>query len=731
MPWLMRSPLALFLACWLPAASGQDWQATGPEGGQMAELHVPDPLGSRAYALGGNGMVYRSDDRGDSWRHLPIVVGERLFWTATLATSAADPDAIVALHATGVMRSADAGATWTALAAHDAMDGAAWLAGYTAVAVDPQDARRIMVFRDVVWQGALDAWVWRSGDAGASGEHRLVPRTCGPSDPPRRGFQDRVYAAAFLAGEPRFLHFHGCQANPQPNPWLRHLDHDGATALPGASTHATAGDLALQAGKVLVRSHRRIVRVDGYGGSGTPNAYRVLREGAWSLAALPDGSLVSSESTGLHRSTDGGQSWQALAGSAGLPGGVIAAFSQPGRWLAASIEGIQASADGGTRWTSASRGLHGMAVNALLLDGEHGGRLWAGAGLAAGREFSRAHPIPVHRSEDGGMLWSPAADVAHPLLVGGLALAPSGQGGAVLIAAGSGCPAAFGQTCTWASHFGQNMLRSVDGGRHWQSTGAGLEQTVQVAGLAVSRQAGAPAVLIASLDGTFSDDRVVARSVDGGLSWTGSTIDGLLPRAGQARTRGLAVAPSRHARVYMAYTGAERGGVLRSDDAGRTWQDASTGLPQAPQGGLRGAHAVAVHPHDPDSVWAIALLAGAQGEPARNAVFASRDGGVAWQRSGSVPTDPWLRALRVDPADPRRLYAGGDGGVFRSLDGGDSWHRLGRVLPAVYALEVGSDAILAGTATGVHRHATAAPARPAACLRRTPRGQWCGEALAP
>ncbi|MBX3724851.1 MAG: hypothetical protein KF823_02935 [Xanthomonadales bacterium] len=727
----MRSLLTLLLACWLPEAACQDWQATGPEGGQVAEVNIPDPLGSRVYALGGNGMVYRSDDRGDTWRHLPIVVDDRLFWTADIATSGADPDVIVALHSSGVMRSADAGASWTALAAHDDMHGAAWLAGYTAVAVDPHDARHIMVFRNVVLQGALDAWVWRSGDAGASGEHRVVPRTCGPFDPPRRGFQDRVYAAAFLGGEPRFLHFHGCQANPQPNPWLRHLEHEGATALPGPSTHATAGDLALHAGKVLVRSHRRIVRVDGYGDLHTPNAYRVLREGAFALAALPDGSLVSSESTGLHRSTDGGQSWQALAGSAGLPGGVIAAFSQPARWLAASIEGIQASADGGIGWTSASRGLHGTVVSALLLDPEHGRRLWAGTGLAAGKEFSRAHPVPVHRSEDGGMQWSAAAGAPHAMLVGSLTLAPTSQGGGVLVAAGSGCPESFGQTCTWTSHFGQNLMRSTDGGRQWQATGAGLDQTVQIAGLAASTQAGAPAVLIASLDGTFSEDRVVARSVDGGQSWTGATIDGLLPRTGQARTRGLAVAPSLQTRVYMAYTGVERGGVLRSDDAGRTWQDASTGIPSAPQGSLRGAYAVAVHPHDPDSVWAIALLAGTEGEPARNAVFASRDGGSTWQPSGALPTGPWLRVLRVDPADPRRLYAGGDGGVFRSIDGGDGWHRLGRILPAVYALEVGSDAIHAGTATGVHRYATAAPSRPAPCLRRTPRGQWCGEALAP
>lgn len=73
-----------------------------------------------------------------------------------------------------------------------------------------------------------------------------------------------------------------------------------------------------------------------------------------------------------------------------------------------------------------------------------------------------------------------------------------------------------------------------------------------------------------------------------------------------------------------------------------------------------------------------ALWAGVRGEPH---LLRSGDGGSTWQPSGEGLIHEGIHALAADPADDRRLYAGGSGladgegsaGVWASLDGGATW----------------------------------------------------------
>lgn len=120
------------------------------------------------------------------------------------------------------------------------------------------------------------------------------------------------------------------------------------------------------------------------------------------------------------------------------------------------------------------------------------------------------------------------------------------------------------------------------------------------------------------------------------------------------------------------YAAVEVGGLLRSDDRGRSWRLAagSSGVPRfgrPPAGQIHpDVHDVVVAPDDPDRVYA----------PTGGGVYGSRDGGATWTR---ILACSYARALWVDPAKPRRLVAGPAGGVGRegsiseSLDGGDSW----------------------------------------------------------
>jgi photosystem II stability/assembly factor-like uncharacterized protein len=129
-------------------------------------------------------------------------------------------------------------------------------------------------------------------------------------------------------------------------------------------------------------------------------------------------------------------------------------------------------------------------------------------------------------------------------------------------------------------------------------------------------------------------------------------------------------------------------GMYRSTDAGRTWSHA--GLEDAGQ-----IARVRVHPTDPDIAW-VAALGHAFGPNHQRGVFRTTDGGATWEHVLFVSEETGACDLSLNPGNPRELYAaawraerkpwtmidGGDeGGLFKSTDGGDTWTRLGGGLP--------------------------------------------------
>ncbi len=148
---------------------------------------------------------------------------------------------------------------------------------------------------------------------------------------------------------------------------------------------------------------------------------------------------------------------------------------------------------------------------------------------------------------------------------------------------------------------------------------------------------------------------------DGGRAWTES------PDVARLRDEGRWSLPYSPAagcvRSFAAlgervYAAAEVGGVLRSDDGGASWRLSSNGVHPD-------VHDVAVHPEDPDLVYA------ATGDGR----YRSRDGGRRWERIG----DGYTRAVWLDPERPDTLlagparYVGAMGRLERSNDGGQSW----------------------------------------------------------
>jgi photosystem II stability/assembly factor-like uncharacterized protein len=131
------------------------------------------------------------------------------------------------------------------------------------------------------------------------------------------------------------------------------------------------------------------------------------------------------------------------------------------------------------------------------------------------------------------------------------------------------------------------------------------------------------------------------------------------------------------------------GGIYRSQDSGRTWEQVGLG-----NSGAIGR--LAVDPANPQHLFA-AVAGPLYNHGGDRGVYESTDNGTTWTRVLAGDNDTTGAVdLAIDPANPNRLFAamwdhlrqpdlrtyGGVGsGIFRSTDGGATWQRLTNGLP--------------------------------------------------
>jgi hypothetical protein len=240
------------------------------------------------------------------------------------------------------------------------------------------------------------------------------------------------------------------------------------------------------------------------------------------------------------------------------------------------------------------------------------------------------------------------------------------------------------------------LFRSADGGRSWQEF-PGLRG---VKGHLWQPGAGGMGLHTIILDPKRPERIVIAisaagvfRSDDGGNIWRpvnrGLKSQYELPdpeaEVGHCVHR-IAMHPSRPEVLFMQ----KHWDVMRSDNAGESWDEVSGDLPSD------FGFPIEVHAHEPQTVYVVPIKSDSEHYPPEGKlrVYRSRSGGNDWEplTKGLPQKDCYVNVLRdamsVDTLDPCGVYFGTTGGqVYASADGGDSWRPVVRDLPAVLSVE--------------------------------------------
>jgi len=241
------------------------------------------------------------------------------------------------------------------------------------------------------------------------------------------------------------------------------------------------------------------------------------------------------------------------------------------------------------------------------------------------------------------------------------------------------------------------LFRSDDGGRSWRELaglrghGSGPQWQPGAGGMClhtILQDPTDPARLFVAISaaGAF-------RSDDAGVNWRpinqglhSEYIPDPEAEVGHCVHR-IAMHPARPQVLFMQ----KHWDVMRSDDAGESWQEISGDLPSD------FGFVIEVHTHEPDTLYVVPIKSDTEHYPpdGRLRVYRSRTGGNAWEplTRGLPQRDCYVNVLRdamaVDSLDPCGVYFGTTGGqVYASADAGDSWTAIVRDLPAVLSVEI-------------------------------------------
>ena len=387
----------------------------------------------------------------------------------------------------------------------------------------------------------------------------------------------------------------------------------------------------------------------------------------------PDKMFVTDAYAGIFMSLDGGKTWSpsntGIKDRDGSTGDAIPVFSvtidatQPEIiWLGLQNKvGIYKSTDGGQSWTRMINGItekNGVHFRGFSVDPTNSDVVYAAAEISSwsggkparnGREFDLTRGV-VYKTINGGMNWQAiwrGENLARYVWI------DPRDTDVIYISTGIFDREANNSDPEKRLPGGEGILKSTDGGKTWKKINNGLGN-LYVGSLFMHPSN--PEILIAGTgNNQYYEKGGVYLTKDGGEKWTRVLSDFAITSVEFAQSD-----PS------IAYAGSDMY-IYRSEDGGSTW-DKMSGSYGSGWGTLttRGGFPIdfQVDPRDPDRIFVNAYGGGN---------FVSEDGGKTWADASQGYTGSMIRGIEVHPGKPGHVLVGARSGLFASQNGGEAW----------------------------------------------------------
>lgn len=577
------------------------WTSNGPYGGLFSGFAFHPTIGNLIFATGGNSL-YRSENGGTDWAR--ITVGGEGGYPGNVVVRIHPSNAGLILAASSsVFASIDKGVTWRENSRPEFDE---WDSFYD-MEFDPSDPR--------VWYAvSYRNGVFKSTDTGLSWVRKNQGLTIEPVMPCCDIPQIEVSPAdgktlyVLLSSRKGYKSVDGGETW-QYLPGFTLSEQENVLAIDPANP------LTLYAG-----GWNGLFKSQNGGQTWTNLACGCAPVG---LAIAPRGTQTLYVTPRSMKSTDGGQTWEAMGVATSATFGVAVHPKKPNLVFIGGVgQGVFRSSNSGKTWSEVNRGLDNLVVNhlasypttpvrmyavteggGLLYESSNGGTSWDLGGLQQGSDpVDSVYDIQVHPenplvivaaiedessgsvaiSADAGESWRFEAPIASPGQGWRIGLDPSDD--KIIYVEGQHYS---GSGPKW------QLMKSTDQGDSWKAVGRGLPNR---------------RVVIITIDPNDTD---------------------------------------------VIYVGTEDGKVYKSADGGAKWKNASNGL-KGP-----GLGDISVDPSDSNTLYASSF----QG------IFQSVDGGKSWKRRAPFGGG----FVTPDPGNPQTVLAGGWGGMYLSTDRGLNW----------------------------------------------------------